>query len=270
MITPAGSGQVNWTGKVVTFTGDGAPNLEGKGKALNAAQARIGAERAAKLNALRQAVETVKGIRVDAGGTAGDKMNANPQTSAAVEGVVKNWTVVDIRYYSDGGVQVDVKVPLDGILTQALLRSDTINLDNIPKPTQPGQAAAATPPAGSPSVPAQPAGTVATTVTGLVILAQNLDIQPVVAPKILDPDGKPVYDATMVNKTLENGVAAYVKDEKSAREHKTVAGNPLVIPAVKTANGFDLTVSADDAVKIRQLVQMNEALKQGRVVIVKK
>ena len=82
VVSQAGKGKVNWTQKVITFTGDGAPNLEGPNRAMNAAQARLGAERAAKMMALRQALEVVKGIQLDAQGTAGDAMQGNAKIAA--------------------------------------------------------------------------------------------------------------------------------------------------------------------------------------------
>src|SRR4051794_34607319 len=53
-------GGVDWKGQVLTATGSGAPNM----RATSAAQARLGAERAAKLDALRNLLEQVKGVQL--------------------------------------------------------------------------------------------------------------------------------------------------------------------------------------------------------------
>ena len=50
---------VNWSGQIVKATGAGAPDL----KAQNAAQARLGAERAALTDAFRNLLAQVKGQR---------------------------------------------------------------------------------------------------------------------------------------------------------------------------------------------------------------
>ena len=50
-------GSIDWTNKTITATGSGAPDL----KAANVAVARLGAERAAKADALRNILEAVKG-----------------------------------------------------------------------------------------------------------------------------------------------------------------------------------------------------------------
>ena len=56
-------GSVNWEGQVLKATGSGAPDM----KATSPAQARLGAERAAQLDALRNLLAQAKGIRISAG-----------------------------------------------------------------------------------------------------------------------------------------------------------------------------------------------------------
>ena len=53
-------GEINWSKKTVTATGSGVANL----KDGNVAQARLMAERAAKIDALRNIIETLQGIQV--------------------------------------------------------------------------------------------------------------------------------------------------------------------------------------------------------------
>src|SRR5512135_820135 len=54
-------GKINWTTSEISATGIGAPPTQ----AVNAAQARAMAERAAFVVALRNLLEIVKGVRVD-------------------------------------------------------------------------------------------------------------------------------------------------------------------------------------------------------------
>src|SRR5579871_5024752 len=61
---------VNWEGQVVKASGQGAPDM----RASSPAQARLGAERAAKLDAFRNLLEQVKGVQLSAGKTVGDQM----------------------------------------------------------------------------------------------------------------------------------------------------------------------------------------------------
>src|SRR5271155_4587048 len=78
----APSATIDWEKRVIVATGQGAPDLN----APNAAAARIGAERAAQLDAFRNILEALKGVRVSEGQTAGDLMANDSTLKASVEG----------------------------------------------------------------------------------------------------------------------------------------------------------------------------------------
>ncbi len=231
---PAG---VNWQGQVLKATGSGAPDM----KAQNPAQARLGAERAAKLDAFRNLLEQAKGLHVSAGRTVGDEM-ANDEIRGRVEGAVKGFTVTNKRYYSDSGVELDVEVPL-GLLTDALLPRDG------------GGARAALKLDGSP------------THTGLVIDARGLKVSPSLAPRLLDEAGAPLYGAEVLSDDARKlaGVAAWARSLEEAKKLERVGGNPLVLRATR-AQGSDLVLGAEDVKKLTD--HNNSYLADGRVVIV--
>src|SRR5688572_6978443 len=108
-----GHGQINWTAKTVTATGSGAPNLQ---TSKTAAAARLGAERAAKMDAYRNVLEAVRGVRVSGSQSAGQVIDATPAVKSRVEGIIQGFKVIDTKYYSDGGVDVIVQGPIDGVL----------------------------------------------------------------------------------------------------------------------------------------------------------
>jgi hypothetical protein len=112
-----GHGQINWSEGFVEATGSGAPDP----KAANVAVGRLGAERAAKLDAQRNVLEALKGANVTAKITAGEEMSSNGSIRSKVEGVIKNFKVVDTRYFSDGSVDVVVRVNIKGDLADSLL-----------------------------------------------------------------------------------------------------------------------------------------------------
>ena len=93
---PAG---VNWQGQVLKATGSGAPDM----RASNPAQARLGAERAAKLDAFRNLLEQAKGLQVQSGRTVEDELKRD-EIKGRVEGVIKGFKVTNKRYFSDNGV----------------------------------------------------------------------------------------------------------------------------------------------------------------------
>src|SRR5512138_3000572 len=87
ILAHAEPGAVDWQKKVVKCTGSGAANLrDAQG---NPAVARIGAEKAAKLDAVRQCMETIKGVTIEKGET--------------------------------GGGELDVEVPMEGVLSETLI-----------------------------------------------------------------------------------------------------------------------------------------------------
>jgi len=221
----ADPGAVDWQNKVVKCTGNGAANLRDADG--NKAVARIGAEKAAKLDALRNCMEAVKGIQLETGKSVGSALSSDSALNGRVEGVVRGFRVVGKpRYYEDGGVEMDVEVPLEGKLSDVLL----------PKS---GAAPAAAP------APAAPAPG-----TSLVVDARGQKVVPALAPRVLDEAGNEVYGPAVLSEAgrKAGGGAAYAKDLESAKKTLSarLGDKPLVVKAVKVA-GSDVVISADDA-----------------------
>ncbi len=238
----AAPGAVDWQRKVVKCTGSGAANLrdaagvpadERAGGSANPAVARIGAEKAAKLDALRNCLEALKGVQLQSGQTVGGALSSDAALSGKVEGLVRGFQVVGKpRYFSDGGVEVDVEVPLEGALSDALL-------------------------------PKRDGGT-----TSLVVDARGQKLVPALAPRILDESGKELYGPASLGEAgrRAGGTAAYARDLDAARAtlRDRMGERPVVVKAVRT-QGSDVVVSAADAAS---LAGKNLAfLAEGRVVI---
>ncbi len=226
-------GAVDWQKRVVKCTGAGAANL--RDAAGNPAVARIGAEKAAKLDALRNCLEAMKGVAISGGQTVGGAMAADPGVRGAVEGTVRGFRETAKRYFSDGGVELDVEVPLDAVGEAVLPR-----------------AAAAPAPEGP---------------TALVVDAAGLKVSPALAPRLLDEAGKELYGPAALGEAARkgSGVAAYARSLDSARRDLAarLGDKPLVVKAVK-AQGADLVLGADAA---QALAARPAFLAEGRVVI---
>jgi hypothetical protein len=232
VLARAEPGAVDWQKRVVKCTGSGAANLKDAGG--NPAVARIGAEKAAKLDALRSCLEAMKGVAISGGQTVGGAIGGDPTLKGTVEGAVRGFRPVATRYFSDGGVELDVEVPLDAV-GEAVL----------PK------ASAAPAPAGP---------------TSLVVDAAGLHVAPALAPRLLDEVGKELYGpASLGESARKGGVAAYARGLESAKKDLAakVGDKPLVIKAVR-AQGSDLVVAAADAAA---LAARPAYLAEGRVVI---
>ncbi len=108
-------GEINWTKMTIRATGEGAPNP----KHLNPAQARIGAERAAQIDAMRRLLEIAKGVRVTSESSLRDYALLHDRVKVTLEGVVRGAQRVDTRYKADR-VEVTMEMPLTGEIVEVL------------------------------------------------------------------------------------------------------------------------------------------------------
>lgn len=239
VLAHAEPGAVDWQKKVVKCTGSGAANLrDAQG---NPAVARIGAEKAAKLDAVRACMEAIKGITITQGQTVAGALGTDKALAGKVQGIVKGFKVVDKRYFEDGGVELDVEVPMEGVLSDALL----------PK----GDAKA-------PAAAGESAGTC------LVIDARGRKVVKALAPRVLDEAGAEVYGSAMLNETARRlgGAALYAKDLDAAKKDQSarIGDKPITVRAVG-ADGSDVVISAADAAALKG--KNLGFLAEGRVLI---
>ncbi len=120
-------GEINWTKMNIRAQGEGAPNP----KHLNPAQARLGAERAAKVDALRRLLEITKGVRVNSESTMRDYVLINDKIRMTVEGIVKGAQQVDIQYREDR-VLVTMEMPITGDMISVLYTQASKKLQRPP------------------------------------------------------------------------------------------------------------------------------------------
>lgn len=112
-----GQGSINWTSGEVAATGIGAPPAN----AVNPAQSRAMALRAAQVVAYRNLLEIVKGVRVDSETVVENFMTKSDIIRTRVDGIVKGARIVKTQYMSDGAVEVLVTMPLAGALMDAVV-----------------------------------------------------------------------------------------------------------------------------------------------------
>jgi hypothetical protein len=237
----AEKGQVDWEHRTVRCTGSGAANL--KDSDGNPAVARIGAEKAARLDALRSCMETLQGVALESGKTVGNVLASDSALSGRVQGLVRGFKVIGKpRYYSDGGVEIDVEVPLSGALSDSLL----------PRPSE------------VPAAEAEPAGAS----TSLVVDARGQKVVPALAPRVKDEAGRVLYGPELLADAgrRAGGAAAYAPTLDAAKKSMPdrLGARPLVVRAVRV-EGSDLVVSAADAAALSG--QSLAFLAQGKVVI---
>jgi hypothetical protein len=155
-VETTGSGSINWTAGEVYASGIGAPPAY----PANDAQARAMAERAAFVVALRNLIETVKGIRVDSDTVVENFMTKSDTIRTKVDGIVRGARAVKTQYLSDGSVEVLVAMPMKGAFMNAIVpdtfgRTPTIAAPRKPSPL-PQRPSEIKPSAPEPTKPSPP------------------------------------------------------------------------------------------------------------------
>ncbi len=100
-----------WASRYVRSTGSGVPPAN----VTDAEQARLLAERAAEIDAKRNLVEKIYGIRVDSSTYVRDYAARHDEVSTRLNAYLHGAKRVDTRYLEGGLVEVDVEAPLDGV-----------------------------------------------------------------------------------------------------------------------------------------------------------
>jgi hypothetical protein len=292
------NGEVNWQSGLVTAVGIGAPPAN----AVNMAQARALARRAAIVVARRNLLEIIKGVQIDSTTTVRDYMVTNDAVRTSVSGYLHNSQIYDVAYMSDGSVEATVGVNLRGGLARIVIPKTmpfkTVEPATPAKPQEPSpetvtppapaepapaQPAAAEPePAEEPAeeavsaeqAPAQPESPVMPeqVVTGLVVDASGSGARPAMSPRIFDEQGNEVYGSALVSReyAIQQGMAGYARDLEQAKARPRVTDQPLVVKAL-SARGkgmSDLVISTADANRLRELTENQNFLEKCRVMIV--
>ncbi len=254
-----GTGNVNWSRHVIKCTGIGAPNPN-----LPMAAQRASALRVARQDALRNILETVKGIQLTSETTVENAMLVNDRITSRVQGALRGFRIVDTRYMSSGDVEVDVEIPLTGVVFDALLPKEFGGGVLLTGGQQLCPVCGQQWPDGKP-VPAtvkliQTGGTEATDAadaifTGLIVDARGLGVRPAMAPKIINENGEEVYGTQFVTRdyAVDIGMVGYEKDINRAASNERVTDRPIIIQAVKASgpNKSDLVINMADATKVQ-------------------
>jgi len=244
-------GSVDWSNQKIQATGIGAGNPN-----LPLPSQRASAIRAAKLDAWRNLLESIKGVSLTSETTVRNAMIENDVIVTRVEGILKGFTTIgEPKYLSDGSVEVTVEIPITGALTDAILPTQ---LDGAPWMT------------GQPLPTTQQPGSAV--FTGLIIDTKGLGVRPAMAPKVLDENENEIYGSRFVDRkwAVEMGMVGYDKDINRARTNDRVTNNPMVVKAVKTSgpNKADVVISAADAAAIQAAAANQNFLDKCKVMFI--
>jgi hypothetical protein len=270
------AGSIDWSNQILRSTGIGSPNPN-----MPETAQRAGALEAAKRVALRNLLETVKGMSLDSETTVRNFMTENDVIVTKVSGVLRNFSVVETKYMSTGDIEVTIEMPMSGALSDALLPQGGSTLGVVsttgvcPTCGQPWPAGRAVP---SGVVLQQGQANYGQTqqnsgaYTGLVIDAKGMGLRPAMSPKIVDESGQEVYGSKYVSRdwAVQIGMVGYDKDVSRARSNERVTANPLVVKALKVAgeNKADVVVANASAAMIRSAAASQNFLDKCKVMFI--
>lgn len=101
-----------WLNTVIEVTGTGAVRCDAN---LSQAQQKLMAKRAALLDAYRQILEQVRGVRIDSQTTVQDLIVEYDEIEAKINGHIKGIRVLNTRYVADGTVEVDMALRISDL-----------------------------------------------------------------------------------------------------------------------------------------------------------
>jgi hypothetical protein len=242
-------GSINWSEGVVQAVGIGAPPEKHYGKP----SARPMALRAAKLDAMRNILEAINGVRIDGSTIVRDYAVESDIIRSKVEGMIQGAEVVKQEYLSDGTIEITMAMSLRGGFSQLVLPDEIKPLESV-KPVM-------TPMKHSSAV-----------YTGLVVDARGLSARPAMSPKILDETGQEVYGSAFVSReyAVQQGMSGYAKDIAAAHRNQRVTDNPITVKGLRTEGlgRSDIVISNADASALRSASENLSFMKKCRVMIV--
>jgi hypothetical protein len=272
-VEKVGQGSVNWSAGYIEAVGIGAPS----DKTIGKINARPMALRAAKVDAYRNLLEVTKGVRIDSTTTIKDFTVESDVINTQVDGLVKGAVLVDQQYMSDGTVEVRLRMPLYGNLSQVIIpaaieKRKEVKPPEPPAPIAPAPAPTTPAPATPAPVAAAPAAPAPPAYTGMVVDARGIQARPAMSPRIFDEDGKEVYGSANVDRefAVQQGMSGYARDLTAAQSNQRVTANPITVKALKTSGPgkSDLIISNADAQQIKASAQNMTFMQKCRVMVV--
>lgn len=279
---------------VLTATGFGIAD----GSKFPRPQARLMSKRAATVDAQRNLMETIEGVRVTAGTTVENMVVTSDKVGTRVQGMLQGAFIVNENTYEDTGswvtemelgvcvnksaLECQQKPSLTDIIREEMAATPPVKVFD---PTNEMIGASltadeeavgevATVSGGSTEAPATSvsAESPAEPATGLIVDVSGQDFSPMLDVRIETADGAELYGPALVQ--LEDGTdwLNWARSVDAAKQMSQVVGdNPLVVAASGLSDSDHIVVSNDQAIAIfNSNTSGSNFLKKGKVIFVVK
>ncbi|MBD3841832.1 MAG: hypothetical protein IE909_08100 [Campylobacterales bacterium] len=232
------NGFINWSEGVAVAKGMGFAK-----DSFNPLLTQRKAQQAAKLDAMRNLLEIVGNVKLNASTTIKDKMIADETVKTSINGLITN--IVDVQYTTldKNSVEAQLKIKLDSQLFPLSIPNDTKKMFEF-KGTK-----------GS----------------GLIVDATTVDFIPTMNPKIIQEYEGVLYpdNVLQVDNIKGRFSVVYLNNLEDAKTHPLMGSYPLVVKAKSLVKGANDQVVLDkkSALMVQQQLQQ-DALENGKVIIV--
>ena len=281
------NGRIDWDKSVLYATGLGAIPQNPS----NDAKAYLKARGFAKLDALRNMLMTVKGVRIDSHTVGADYVTSSDVIRAQVQGIIQGAEVISERTVKMGKgqmVEVTIATPLygeNGISRAIIPEMKRRAADD--EPDKPARVEVFRPPAASlPRAPEEVSPRIEPIpnpeeeprverarrpYTAVIIDTRGLRVERSMSPKIRRPSGDEVWGSMEVDPdfVIEHGIVAYARSLSEARSNRRAGENPLIIRAIGRAGGnfhCDAVIADEDADYLLDASRRTGFLKDCRVI----
>lgn len=284
LMADEGKGRIDWANGYIMAVGHGtAKATEARGKA------RLKAITAAKVDAQRNLLEVIKGVKITAQTTVQDSMLVEDVVRTRIEGMLKG-------AFMEGEPQVDMvdgapvatvilKVCLNGGPAECSSRPSLVSALDLPERPLPAYVPTAVlmapePPPLAPSPPAPPASSwrppvydSTRPVSGLIFCLDGRHFERELLPVVItegQPDKVTVYSVKVVSPGVvrTHGVVRYVDSVDLARQQQIVGPNPMIVFADSVTKENMIMIRPQDAKLIRETTSHgNNYLGEAKVVI---
>jgi hypothetical protein len=257
------NGHINWTTGIVQAKGVGTPLKKSSG---NTAVSSMKILSDSKNNAKHNMLKTIQNVRINSVKKAENYATINDSVAKQLEEIIYKARENEKmrKYLSDGTVEVYLQLSLYGSFAQLFLPEEIKQIESIKQVTIKEKKSSSQPSKISDLK----------NYTGLVVDATGISVNPAMAPRLLDEDGKEVYGAAFASRefAVQKGMSGYSKDFKTAKTSSRVGNNPLSVKGLRTTGpgNCDIVISNADASILRNSSAHLAFLKKCLVIIVLK
>ncbi|MCK8817876.1 hypothetical protein MWH28_10925 [Natroniella sulfidigena] len=266
--------EVDWERGVVVVQGQGVAAEHHIG-----GQAKLMAQRAARVDAYRNAAEFIDGVRVNSQTTMEDMIATSDRVETQVRGFIEGALFVDSEYDPDMKIStVTMELPLDGREGLAYYLEDDARedsqdrIDDVEEHLD--QPRREVPPREEIEIEEEVERGIE--YTSVVIDTRGFDVATALYPQIFDSQGYSLYGPTEVSADNPDNVSslvAYSRSEEGIMGIDRVGDNPLIIEAASVINRSgeaptDLILDSDNARLFRDLDKEHGIVERRAVVFI--